>query len=479
MRRHAPKINLYRIATTLALTCSVSAHSWIEYAIRIAPNGAMVGELGYPRGYKDRKAPGFSDKVPQMLLPVVGTAAYTGNEIINKFPFTDKPEHPFLQVSPGDHIAITHFENGHVSIPENQPFKPRNRGTIFIYGTSQPKEQEKLFDVHLRWNKDGTGGDKRGVLLATKNYDDGQCFQPNTAAITNERISKLSGDGARQSEELACQSDVKLPDDLKPGSIYTIYWYWDWPNLNPAKIDLEKTKDGSFPWAGSFMRGDKIPNGWTMDVISLNESYSSVIDIKVGEKKLEGFAAKDEPKDRNIYSKAIPDQMKSNFQVQVVGMEGDAAAPASGTVAPTAGATSSGQAPARTSPPTTFVTGGTPGKAPSSAPGQAPSGAPCDSAPAGSSTGVSSSILATGGGSIVTVTQMVTVPATTLLTTVYRTVAAGQNASTQPIDEVTVTITTRVPRQTQPLGTGATGPKIGPDPTVTPFLRRRRSFRYL
>jgi hypothetical protein len=84
-----------------------------------------------------------------------------------------------LEAAPGDYIAIMHLENGHTTLPHNQPNKPRNRGTIYFYGTTQPKEQEKLFDVHLLWNKQGTGGDKRGKLLATRNYDDGQCYQPN------------------------------------------------------------------------------------------------------------------------------------------------------------------------------------------------------------------------------------------------------------------------------------------------------------
>lgn len=402
-------MSVYRITALLAFACSTSAHSWIEYASRIASNGTMVGALGYPRGYMPRSQAGFKDTIPQLLLPVVGTPAYTGKEVLNKFPFTDKPEHPMLEAFPGDHVAIIHLENGHVSLPQNQPNKPLNRGTIYFYGTSKPKDQEQLFDVHLAWNKDGSGGDKRGILLATRNYDDGQCFQPNTAAITNERVSKYSADGAKNTQELPCQSDIQLPADLKPGSVYTIYWYWDWPSLNPDKIDMAKTAQGNYPWAGSFMRGDKVPNGWTMGAIAHNESYSSVIDIKIGEAP-KGFSAKDAEQSfvakQNIYSVAIKDQMSNNFQVNV----GDSGSGGAQSSAPATGTAS-----------------------------QPVASAPKSSAPVPTSQ----------AGGVATVTQTVTVPPTTLFKTVYRTVTPGYKSfanSSAPVQQGTtvVVVTTHV-----------------------------------
>ncbi|EFY87753.1 hypothetical protein MAC_06239 [Metarhizium acridum CQMa 102] len=381
--------NPYRLGSLLGLACLTSAHSWIEYAYVIAPNGTMVGHIGYPRGFKPRSDPGWNDKIPQWLLPQTGSAAYSGKEVLNKFPFEENPKQPVLEAAPGDHIALMHFENGHVSLPQNQPNKPKNRGTVYLYGTSEPKEKENLFDVHLVWNKDGTGGDKRGVLLATRNYDDGRCFQPNTADITNQRVAKLKDNGAQNSQELACHSDLKLPDNLKPGSFYTIYWYWDWPSLNPDKIDMDKTADGLYPWAGSFMRGDKVPNGWTMDAIAHNESYSSVIDIKIVEKPKE-FAGKDAGKEawvskQNVYSMGVQDQMANNFQVNVGGP----------------GNSGTGSAP----------TASAPASAP---PASAPASGP---APTAGSDAASSN-----AGAVATVTQYITVPPTTLITTVFKTV---------------------------------------------------------
>ena len=331
----------YAWAALLALVSPTRAHSWIEYAYKIAPNGTFAGDVGYPRGYLPRTStnPLWNDFIPESLLPTQGESAFTGQELLNKFTLDKKPPYAMLEASPGDYIALMHYENGHVTLPDIQPTKPQNRGTIYLYGTSQPKEHEKLFDVHLIWNDDGTGGDGRGKLLATRNFDDGQCFQPNYGAISDARAAEYASEGAEESEELLCQSDLKLPSDLKAGSIYTIYWYWDWPDLNPEYINLNATTNGLYPWAGTFMRGEKDPNGFTMNAISRNESYSSTIDIKItGAGTNEGFAFNDKTStghqwiaDQNIYSKAVKDQIGSNYQVNVKpDVSGSATAKAAG-----------------------------------------------------------------------------------------------------------------------------------------------------
>ncbi|KAF4964856.1 hypothetical protein FZEAL_10829 [Fusarium zealandicum] len=325
------------------LISSTSAHSWVEYAFKLARNGTMIGNIGFPRGYvpRDSTNPPFTDTIPQNILPAAGQPAYSGDEVLNKFKMEKKPKYPMLEAAPGDYVAIMHLENGHTTLPENQPNKPKNRGTIYFYGTSKAKDEEKLFDVHLLWNKDGTGGDKRGRLIATRNYDDGQCYQPNPGELSTARSSELAHQGALPTKELACQSDIKLPDDLKAGDIYTIYWYWDWPDLNSENIDMDATKNGKFPWAGTFMRGDKDPSGFSVDAIARNESYSSVIDIKIAGAKGESFAAKDMGaldwvEDQNIYSAGIEAQMKTNFLVDVDGGQGGGSdVPSSAIVKPT------------------------------------------------------------------------------------------------------------------------------------------------
>ncbi|KAH7321253.1 hypothetical protein B0I35DRAFT_477756 [Stachybotrys elegans] len=409
-------------AALLALVGSASAHSWVEKAQRVHSNGTMIGPEGHPRGFIARDAPGFNDGVFVNIMPYTGQAAYSGNELLNKYKFDPNPQVPFLEAAPGDKIALTHLENGHTTIPSAQPNKPRNRGTVFIYGTSSPNEEEKLFDVHLKWNRDGTGGDGRGRLLSTRNYDDGQCYQPNGNPMMLERVAKLATQGANPLMELECQSIITLPDDLEPDSIYTIYWYWDWPDLNPEAIDIEATTNGIFPWAGSFMRGEKDPSGFSMDAIAKNESYSSVLDIKIlpaSAAKL--FNTKGEVttsfiKNQNVYHQAIYDQLQNNFDV-----------PASG-----------GQP------------GGQPGGSPAepSAPVE-PNPPPSSPSPPVASPPVANPPVedpASGDGGVVTVTVTATVAPTTLVTTVYRTVPAPEPTTTsESTSTVVVTVTARIP----------------------------------
>ncbi|KJZ77425.1 hypothetical protein HIM_03149 [Hirsutella minnesotensis 3608] len=324
-RPAAPRVGVRSVAALLAFAASsVTAHSWIESAYKVAPNGTFIGAPGFPRGYIPRTDPGFSDKQAQNQLPEGGV--YKGTEVLNKSPLDPNPKQPMLQAAAGDKVAILHLENGHVTLPQNQANKPLNRGTIFLYGTTQPKAQEKLFDVHLKWNQDGTGGDKRGKLLATRNYDDGQCFQDNKQNLAQQRVTQSADDGAKLDKELKCQSAITIPADAKPGTIYTVYWYWDWPTLNPDKIDMQATKQGQFPWGGSFVRGDKVPNGWTKEDITINESYASTIDIKIVP-RLPGLVAAEGGENsfvnkQDIYMSGIKKQLDSDFDVQVPGMTG-------------------------------------------------------------------------------------------------------------------------------------------------------------
>lgn len=440
MRRSLSSRVATKSAALLALAFAnpVSAHSWIEWAKKIAPNGTMVGDEGYARGYMPRDQADWSDSVPTYLLPNTGSSAYTGDEILNKYSFQANPAFPMLEAAAGDHIAIIHLENGHTTLPQNQPNKPRNRGTIYFYGTTQPKDKEKLFDVHLLWNQDGTGGDKRGKLLGTRNYDDGQCYQPNDSELADARVSKLAADGALATQELACQSDLQLPSDLKAGDVYTIYWYWDWPDLNGDKIDMAATKDGLYPWAGSFMRDGGDPHGFTMDAILKNESYSSVMDIKITGATADSFAAKGVSEeswvpDQNVYSKAIEGQMDNNFQVDV---DGGAAGGGGKTAAPT-----------------------TPVTTPTATPGG-------------------------GNDGVKTVTVTETVPPTTLVTTVFKTVPAGSTPTPSPDPPGTtimITKTVHVPSGTQGGDKAKETTPSTPDPSdlngtqdVTPFMRRAR-----
>lgn len=220
-----------------ALASSVSAHTWVEQLMMIAPNGTLVGDPGYPRGNVKRGTPGFGDPAMVNLIPGDG-------RIINQILATDlmckdtqtkqsqTDGSPRLQASAGDNIALRYQENGHVTLPQNQPGKPDNRGTIYVYGTTQPQENDAFLSIHRVWNAEGTGGDGRGVLLSTQNYDDGQCYQVNGGQISTTRQKSFSHVATPlMGADLWCQQDIQIPTTAPSGKPYTLYWVWDWPTM--------------------------------------------------------------------------------------------------------------------------------------------------------------------------------------------------------------------------------------------------------
>lgn len=277
------------------------AHTWIEEMIVVAPNGSFVGEPGYPRGYKNRLQPGFEDYMVYLLPP---NGRPTGNAILpsdticksTQMIGSQTAEGPALVASPGDNIALLYQENGHVTLPNTQIGKPPNRGTVYIYGTTKPSNDDKLLSIHKVWNAAGTGGDGRGVLLATRNFDDGQCYQDNSGPIatTRKNTFKHAFDPLMGSNNLWCQNDVQLPTDVT-ASTYTLYWVWDWPTLPNV--------------AGSG------------DLIGKNETYTTCMDVTLkGQSKAatkakaasQGFIA-GLPLDKA----AIKEQLETPFQVPV------------------------------------------------------------------------------------------------------------------------------------------------------------------
>ncbi|KAK0618018.1 hypothetical protein B0T17DRAFT_470515, partial [Bombardia bombarda] len=225
----------------LALFEGTAAHSWPERTIRIAPNGTMVGLPGYERQHWARGTPGISDANNTWLLPPNGRPdgkiIHPDDKIVREGQRTLKysDEFPMLKVAPGDFVAISYLENGHVSGPDKEglPIKPINRGTVYLYGTTENDlTNYNLVDIHLKWTADGTGGDGKGKLLATRNYDDGQCYEAipatgDTEGIITHRKSVLNND-----VNLMCQSDLQIPDDLAPNTTFTVIWVWDWPTMS-------------------------------------------------------------------------------------------------------------------------------------------------------------------------------------------------------------------------------------------------------
>jgi hypothetical protein len=220
----------------MGLATFASAHTWIEQMNVIAANGTFIGAPGYARGNVLRTNPSFSDTAMTNLIPPDGRS--TGTEILSTDPMcmpsqqsqTQTAGSPRLQAAAGSFIALRYQENGHVTLPNNQPGKPANRGTVFVYGTTQPSSSDTLLAIHKVWNAAGTGGDKRGVLLSSQNFDDGQCYQVNSSPISQQRQQQFPHTAdALMGVNMWCQQDIALPANAPSGQPYTLYWVWDWP----------------------------------------------------------------------------------------------------------------------------------------------------------------------------------------------------------------------------------------------------------
>lgn len=240
--------------------CLVVSHSWVERLMVFDNHGTMVGQPGYIRGAVSRLDPSFDDYQMQHLLPPSGRSAILPGDKICKASQTIgnyTSELPELQAWPGARIALQYQENGHVTLPELSPQK-QNSGTIYIYGTSDPSNVDTLASIHNVWNEAGTGGDKRGRLLAVRPFDDAQCYQINSGTSSQHRQHRFSKVAINpQGADLWCQNDIQLPSDVRQR--LTLYWVWDWPTAP----------------------GPSAPEGKP-------ELYTSCMDVKIGPKQHTG-----------------------------------------------------------------------------------------------------------------------------------------------------------------------------------------------
>ncbi|KPI38720.1 uncharacterized protein AB675_5939 [Cyphellophora attinorum] len=252
-----PKSFISSLLAFFFLLTLVLSHSWVEQLNVIAPNGTMIDPPGFPRGNAPRGA-GFSDTQIVNLVnkgpDVVPTDMMCRPSQQN---YEANPRSPRLQAAAGQAVALRYQENGHVTLPQNNPGKPDNRGTVFVYGTSNPQPSDTLMGVHRQWTADGKGGDGRGRLIATANYDDGQCYQVNGQQISQQRQQQFKHSiAAPQGADLWCQNDIMLPADLPAGKPFTLYWVWDWPTM-PGTPGLPQGKQEIY---STCMDIDIVPN---------------------------------------------------------------------------------------------------------------------------------------------------------------------------------------------------------------------------
>ncbi|KAL4941172.1 hypothetical protein BDV06DRAFT_223400 [Aspergillus oleicola] len=313
-----------RLTLITLLFSSCHAHSWVEQLMDIAPNGTFVGALGYPRGYVPRSDPSFSDNAMTNRLPSGSEPKVTESDFLCKDTQRKQVQpdgYPRLQTSAGAAVAIRFQENGHVTLPDTQKGKPKNRGTLYIYGTSEPKEDEKFLDVHNSWTEDGTGGDRRGVLLAKRDYDDGRCYQVNGGEISTTRQKEYPHEAdPSMGMDLWCQADIALPTNAPSGKPYALYWIWDWPTA--AGVD------------------PGLPDG-------KQEIYTTCMDVDIGD---DSNARRNEAaiydQDQSLNAASIPEQFKEVYAAQPAE---DSAPASSSTPTPSHPAEQASPSPATTS----------------------------------------------------------------------------------------------------------------------------------
>lgn len=244
------RYSVLRLSLSAVLATRALAHTWIEQMVVISNNGLYQGDYGYPRGFVARTDPGFDGFSDDYLLPTAasGRLRINGSDLLchpaQRTQNQSNEKYPRLQVAPGDWFAMKYAENGHVTLPANQKGKPLHGGTVFVFGTTEPKDDEKITDV-MDWTADGSGGDKRGKLLAAQNFDDGRCYQinpSNNSTMRQVQFAKDYPDDLYSKDEQWCESDVQLPTDAPTGKIYTLYWVWQWPTA-VGTVDIEMGKD--------------------------------------------------------------------------------------------------------------------------------------------------------------------------------------------------------------------------------------------
>ncbi|EXJ56215.1 uncharacterized protein A1O5_12671 [Cladophialophora psammophila CBS 110553] len=233
---------------TTTLLGRAFAHSWNEQ-LTVVENGFFIGNNGYPRGYVSRSDPGFNDDMMTYLLPPLasGRTRVDDSDLVcapTQRSANQTNGYPRLSASPGVYIAMKYLENGHVTLPQIQPGKPQGAGIVFVFGTSQPTDNDLLTEV-LQWTTNGAGGDRRGRLLTAQNFDDGRCYQINDGDVSvarQEEYPNLTPGQPRSVNEQWCETDVLIPTDVPIGPLYTLYWVWQWPT-EPGTPGLPDGKD--------------------------------------------------------------------------------------------------------------------------------------------------------------------------------------------------------------------------------------------
>ncbi|KAI9855645.1 MAG: hypothetical protein M1813_009691 [Trichoglossum hirsutum] len=174
----------------------------IDNIQKIDSEGQLVGDLGYIRNYTARAANQDVDKRNTYGL------LDESSEKIFCSPFQEiqfqANGFPRLRANPGSQIVAQYLENGHISAPA---VPGSIIGNIYWFGSGGQDtvgEDDTTFEEVQSW-KNALG---RGRLLNVTPFDDGTC--------------------GRGDPTLPCRSAFQIPPDAMTGSVYRIYWLWDY-----------------------------------------------------------------------------------------------------------------------------------------------------------------------------------------------------------------------------------------------------------
>ncbi|XDG08728.1 hypothetical protein ABKA04_008343 [Annulohypoxylon sp. FPYF3050] len=275
--------NIIKAISLIAVAApAAKAHSWVEQVRQIDLTGAFTGTVGYPIGYMNRSATDFNDSLAQNKILNTATNPAVCKPKAGAYDKVNR-----LSAAAGDHVALIYQENGHVTQPNLTP-RPYRDGIVNVYGTLNHQDSDGINDVLNAWTADGKGGNGKGKLLGTHYYDDGQCYQ-NTGHNFAIPIyaARFHEHGL---EELYCQTDFQLPEDLPDSGTYTVMWVWDWPLI-------------------------------TSDTQNTTEIYTSCAEIELGPPKKSAKNAQVKYASNNkIQSAGIASQLATQFEATGLGI---------------------------------------------------------------------------------------------------------------------------------------------------------------
>ena len=138
-------------------------------------------------------------------------------------------------------------ENGHVTLLNQTPGKISS-GNVFVYRTDQSLLSDTLVGIYNMQTLDGSGGNAKGRLLKEALFNNSTYYQINgSPELHRQGVLPQRHYKSFKGNDLWYRTEVTLPKDLVRGSLYTLYWVWDWlivvspPALLKGKIEIYTT----------------------------------------------------------------------------------------------------------------------------------------------------------------------------------------------------------------------------------------------